>query len=1679
MSAIVPVGVPLWVKPGSQMGVKCRFRSAYPKAWIGRDVHVTGRVLESKGLLSGSTVDRVRRSGTVHVTVVNVTNVPMRLYDGCMLGSMRKIAAKRIAACENEMPERSYRASSMREEKDGKGEAPRNPDDEVRFQIDPGLPEAERQRFVEFLERNRDILLPNSAKPSVTHVTEHHIDTGDGKPFKLPPHRHSYRDKEIIDAEVDLLLERGSIQPSESPYSSPIVVVTKKDGKARMCIDYRRLNAQTVIDSYPLPLIAELLESAGGSRYYSSMDMLSGYHQVPVAAADRHKTAFVTWRGLWEWRVMPFGLVNAPATFQRLMNIITSRLSPLMCLVYLDDILVHSRTLDEHFDHLQAVFDVLRQAGLSLKASKCFWGMAEVQFLGHVVSKDGVRPDPEKVASIHQFDPSRGVSHVRTFLGMAGYYRRFIKDYSTIARPLHDLCKTKDAPPFEWTEECAAAAKHLKRLLTTAPILWSPTLDGEFILATDASDTGLGAVLSQKVNGVERPVIYLSRALKPAEKNYSVTERECLAVVWAVDKLHHFLHNNRYFTLITDHNSLRWLQTARSKNAKLTRWGIALSDYLFNVHYRRGAENTNADALSRLHSQDRQGGGPVEYGADGNVPEGASTSTVRISRVRESERAGDKDRSRVVRMEDKVGVERPIGEGVTKCIGRRKPPVFTRASGAVDESGSVRWKRQTETTGAAGDGEPSRESSTAGRVYVGAVEGNQRRPRRGESQTHGGRSRAMATDDRPSTGSGDDWGNGGVNDPSNQPIGNYDQPRVGWQEWMVIPAQRHELRQAQREDKQLSLILLWLEHANEPKDASIDAHELAIARLRSEQCYVHTDGVLYHVYNPTHRRRDGDVRMQIAVPSKYVPAILEQWHNWLMSGGHQGWNKTYDKVKYRYWWPSMLSDVRHWVQSCTICQQRKTASRRTTVPRMARQLPSQPWEQVCMDVLTIGGGVTSHSGNGKVLVLNDVFTRWAEAYAIPNEESETIARCLVQHICRFGCPTTLISDKAANFRSSLMLELYRILGVRKISTTAYHPQGNGITERFNRTLLDSLRVYLEPVQEQKDWDEYLHVATFAYNVSVNGATQYSPYYLLYGREPTLPADLLYPIQSATDANNDEYRSPEDYVNEVRFNLLRAHAIAHANLDASGQEYKRGTEHAATLAEYTKGQKVWVYRPYAPPKLSRKLYSPWYGPFVVVARLNYVTYRVRLQGSVKAKHTFNVHALRLKPVHMRQGRLQDGPLEGTRIDEDDLDILQSLPERKQDTEMADTEEHVEPPDADEAEPVVDTESKQQEQVDFEPSQERRVEPDPDYQAYVKLQEAADQPGAPPSVPDVPEPRRSKRQKRPVDPGPVLRDYYVQYLAMVNRRSARIAAKREKTVFMPPQFAMKRGTADGANRYANWPEQPVHRALKTGLPATQKEIKAAEEARQEMEAIRDAQLAKQEADLYDPSQPEPARASSPPSIQEPASLSGRKKERPRTPSPEWDSDGKSNLDRSPLPGRLIARLKQRHPFHAYKYELRFNVPNRGTPGRGVFSKQDIPKGRYVCEYVGILRTVKQSRDRYARRLRIDPAGWNYDPPDVYTFTYKAKYTGQEMREEVLDAGMPIGTSEVTWYDTFGVAPFINHSRHHPNLYTKMRDVDGHKRVLFFSLKRIKQGEELLYDYGSNDEQLMDRYPWLRDS
>ncbi len=1041
------------------------------------------------------------------------------------------------------------------------------------------LPEEYHSEVAKLLTEYQDVFSTGDGDIGKTGVVKHRINTGNAPPIRQKPRRLAPAIQEEADKQVKDMLKRGIIEPSESPWASPIVLVTKKDGSRRFCSDYRMLNEVTIKDSYPMPRIEETLESLSGAQWFSTLDLASGYWQVELDADAKEKSAFVVRGGLYQWTVMPFGLCNAPSTFERLMENLMRGLQWESLLVYLDDIIVFAKTIEEELDRLREVFERLRQANLKLKPKKCVLFQKSVLYLGHIVTKDGIATDPEKIRVIQEWTTPTSLKDVRAFLGLASYYRRYVKGFCDIARPLYNLTRKNVA--FHWNDQCEEAFLDLKQCLTSSPVLAYPEHSGKFTLDTDASAYGIGAVLSQEQDGKERVIAYASRTLSKAQKNYCVTRRELLAVVFFVRYFRPYLYG-RHFTIRTDHGSLRWLLNFRNPEGQVARWLQILGEYDYEIVHRPGKSHQNADSLSRRPCPQCQR----------NDSESNSTVTRKESEYESNKNAATAEKSSQTPPESLVeyGDDR---NSETVKVNSTKYEAATPVALQVDTEQDTESSKNSIPSASISDAPPEPNSDSG---YSGIS----------QNQLHGATAESAPTPKDQAD-----------SKRHSQQVTSKEKKKVN----AVMPAPRwahEEMKNAQKADSDLS----WLWTA---KDINKKPEYTVVSPLSkaAKVYYMEWDRIELKE-GLLHRRwesNDGEViKWQLMIPEQYKDTVLEELHN-SKTAAHLGVNKTRSKVNERFYWYRLNSDIRSWLRRCNVCAKRKSPSTRRRAA-LQQDIAGHPGQRIAMDIL--GPLPTTPTGNRYILVVGDYFSKWIEAYPIPDQEAVTCANKLTREwICRHGCPRTLHSDQGRNFESKVMAEVCNVLGVDKTRTTPLNPKSDGFIERFNRTMLNMVAALIDPDQNQQDWEEVLPFALMAYRSSVQESTGETPYEMLHGEEMELPIDLSSPIVEPEQERN----MTTDYAQNLRQKLRTAHERVRENLKQAARRQKRNYDRGIITTVIPVESFVWLHQEIRKKGRCPKLQFKWDGPYLVIAKLSDVVYRIQKSPQSRPKV---VHFDRLKP-----------------------------------------------------------------------------------------------------------------------------------------------------------------------------------------------------------------------------------------------------------------------------------------------------------------------------------------------------------------------------------------------------------------------------------------------------------------
>ena len=926
-----------------------------------------------------------------------------------------------------------------------------------------------------------------------THLVKHTIDTGDAKPVHQRCRRLARAHVKVIREQVKKLSEAGIIRPSNSSWAANPVVVDKKttdaSGKSekRMCIDYRGLNAVTINpDSYMLPRIDDTLDALSDAKYFCTLDLTQGYHQVELDEASKHKTAFHAPQcnpSQWEYNYMPFGLIKAPRTFQRLMDKVIQGLEYESALAYLDDVIVFGKTIDQTMERMVTVLQRLKDANLRLKAKKCELFKKEVSYLGHVITSEGVKTDPKKVEAVTKWHPPRTTKQVKSFMGTVNYYSRFVKDLATIAYPLHNL--TRKYAKFKWGPVEQAAFDLLKKRLASAPVMAYPNQEGMFILDTDASDYAYGAVLSQMQkddNGEERErvIAYASKKFLEREMNYCARRRELLAILMFVKHFDVYLRGVT-FLIRTDHASLKYLHTMQNSTAQMFRWIMTLEEYSYKMEIRKGTLHGNADGLSR--------------GCHG---------------------------------------KQCICDEITKY--EQKHNIV---KGQILEQDTVKANKYLCSS------------------YFDLMEE-----------------------------CGDDTCV--INAFKLQPT--YPQP---------------EIVKMQEEDPDISPVLNFMrdDPVNKPDWNQISPLSQAAKHYMSDwDRLMLYDGALYRLWESNDGTRTVN---QLLVPRKLQMEFCSQVHDTAIAC-HMGRKKTTHSLLHFCYWHRMASDVAFWIKTCDKCQRRKV--RRPTAKAPLQILVSgEPNERLQMDIC--GPLIKTPRDNIYILVITDMCSKYTEAFPMKDQTAETVADCFVKGwIKKKGPPLELHTDQGANFQSQLMAEVCKLMRIKKTRTSAYHPQGDGQVERYNKTMMSLVSSIVE---KHEDWDEVIDDVTAAYNGTVHESTGFTPNFLWYGREQRFCTGSI--VDAPSENKQQTYGQ---YAWKLKRRMQSAYDTVRMKLQKRAVEVKDCYDRNAKMYEYQPGEKVLIRDHTPAPKGCKKMIPAFSGPYYVLDRLGMVNYRIQMSEDSK-------------------------------------------------------------------------------------------------------------------------------------------------------------------------------------------------------------------------------------------------------------------------------------------------------------------------------------------------------------------------------------------------------------------------------------------------------------------------------
>lgn len=919
----------------------------------------------------------------------------------------------------------------------------------------------------------------------LTHTTlmKHEIHLNTNIPVTARTYRYPEALKGEVKKQLDEMLEQNIIRESNSPFSSPLWIVRKKaikcencqagkackDGKCgkpryRIVIDFRHLNNSCIGDNYQIPNITDILDKLGNAKYFTTLDFFSGFTQVELAEEDKFKTSFSTCFGQFEYNRMPQGLKTSPARFQRLLDSVLSGLEGARVFTYIDDVALHATSLQEHDAKVRNVFDRLRTHVLKLNPGKCVFLSKSVVYLGHLLTPEGVSPNPDLVKVVKDYPACRNPRDIKSFLGLCSYYRKFIENFSKIALPLTSLLKAD--VKFLWGPTQQEAFENLKERLTSKPILQYPKWDEPFILTTDASNQAVGAILSQGVIPQDLPIAYASRKFNKAEVNYSTTEKELAAIIFGVKHFRPYLYGKK-FTIVTDHRPLTYLMNVKDPGSRLIRWRLKLEEYDYEIVYKPGRQNANADCLSRIPEPKRNVGSTKE---SHSVPVTiAQTNVVK---------PGYDD---YLETTSRTVIINPLIKEMGKPIDQIKDNICFFICKNLETFPKAETKLFTK---------------------LGHLEHLEKADR-----------------------------------ILNKIINVKDQNRIAY----YVIAKEEYLGSVT--DKELFGLLTSLR--DELLKSKVQT--LTIPKMFDQKNYFKYEklrsmirfiflGSGIEITLVTHSPRE-------AKPEE-IPIILKENHDTPFAG-HAGFQRTYKRIKAQYRWPKFKEEIRAYVQACPSCQTNKIIRRgKTRMPMVITSTARTAFQKIAMDIL--GPLPITENGNRFVLAVQCDLTKFSQAYALPDHEAETVARTLVNRFFSiFSMPDDILSDNGTEFCAKLMEAMARLFQIRKIRTTAYHPQSNGSVERGNATLADYLRHFVE--KDETTWDEWVATAMLSYNTSVHSATNFTPFELVFGKVAQLPSSITKP---------PEFRyCYDDYITELTQRLRLNYELAREKLIQAKEKSK--------------------------------------------------------------------------------------------------------------------------------------------------------------------------------------------------------------------------------------------------------------------------------------------------------------------------------------------------------------------------------------------------------------------------------------------------------------------------------------------------------------------------------------------
>ena len=1042
---------------------------------------------------------------------------------------------------------------------------------ELKFDLScSNLTNAEKEQLAALLHEYQDCFstsLENIGKTSLVSAT---IETKDEIPVRSRAYKTSAETKIAIEKTVQELMDNDIVEYSSSNYASPVILVKKPNGTHRLVVDYRKLNEKIKDVAFPLPLLSDIVDQIGTSKskYFSVLDLRTSFHQVNLGEEARHKSAFICHHGLFQFKRMPMGLKSSSFVQQFLVNELFKGLSWHILLCYVDDILIHSPTFEQHLAHLRLVFDRLRSAHLTLSLNKCVFSTPSVKFLGNIFTKDGIFPCKSKTAAIDNLPAPKSQKEVKRFLGVTGYYRRYIPSYSKIAYPLFKLLSKENAKEngtkkFIWSDEADTAFRLLKQAQLKEPILLHyPDVSKQLTLRTDGSKVAISYALMQEGDdGLLHPICYGGKSLRKEQRNWPILHIELYAILLGIREYRSYLVS-KPFKVITDCRSLQYLKNMALTSGKLARWNIELMQYNFTIEFQKGSSNNLCDMLSRRQYENDDQNEDCQTDCEQNV--------LHLFENNINQNTPDKNDTHSQSLPNLAPTENVERVNAIHC---------ENAHGQTHHStpSDISQQQNKQAENMIGPGELLSAQHMNSQVK--------------EANT-------CNSDQIPSD------------------IPEIMQIRSSHNADTAKQNHKLDIPKLQQTCPELAPMYNYLSKNVLPQDSN----KARAIILESSQYHL-LQNKLYHVYqNRTKNKVSTDPFIhQLVVPKCLRKDLLFSYHDSPLAGCHLGFQRVYQSLRMKYYWKGLYNDTYLYVTSCSVCQEMKRDTNKRNAPM--KPLNIEPaFAKWHLDYLSVGA--PSSSGNKYILVAIEAFTHMCEVVAMKSQSANAIAQVIYDNIItRWGVPSQIHTDNDNCFQSKIVKALCDTFHIRKVQLSTYHPQSNSVVERFNQSLLQCLRTLC--ATNPTKWDTCLSSVMMAYRMSPSlNSTGFSPFYLVTGTHMKL--DIDYILDNVPNVTGCIHQYVQDTVKKLK--IVRGLAKLNMRLQQSINKARHDLH--SKIPTFAVGQRVYLSVEKVPAKSSRKLYHRYSGPFYIIYKSPNHSYKLRNCQTHKILK-YPVHATRLK------------------------------------------------------------------------------------------------------------------------------------------------------------------------------------------------------------------------------------------------------------------------------------------------------------------------------------------------------------------------------------------------------------------------------------------------------------------